>query len=457
MDKRAATLLLVALVACSTVIHGRFPEPSPVPPPDSGAAPAPAPAAIPAAVPPAAAGPLAGGLPAVPNPAPKSEHYIRVALVTDASTARISATGTWRLYEADGQTFVARGNANEPWRVQHNGTDVRAVRSDGKPTAWKPRAMVARADDPSALMIVDGRRYVGEIRVVGTDYGLEVIERVPVETYLRGVVPLELGDRSPADSAAIQAQAVTARSYAYTHLADAVDQPYDVTAGVNDQAYGGVDSETPAGDRAVASTAGIVIIYGGQVVNAPYHSTCGGETAGAEEVWHSPPVPYLRPVSDRIPGTDRYYCDIAPRFRWTRTLSASDLNAAVARYLKLYAAVPGGDPGLVRSIAVTNRTASGRVATLNVETTLGSFTLRGNDMRYVLRPLGGEILNSTYFSVATERSERGLLTRLVLDGRGYGHGVGMCQWGAIGRARAGQDFRTILRTYYPGTALGVVE
>ncbi|MGH7669857.1 MAG: hypothetical protein ACRENQ_10235, partial [Gemmatimonadaceae bacterium] len=79
------------------------------------------------------------------------------------------------------------------------------------------------------------------------------------------------------------------------------------------------------------------------------------------------------------------------------------------------------------------------------------------DMRYVLRKYGGSILSSTDFSVKAERNEQGALTRVVLDGRGYGHGVGMCQWGAIGRARAGQDFRTILRTYYPGITLGIVE
>jgi stage II sporulation protein D len=306
-------------------------------------------------------------------------------------------------------------------------------------------------------MLVDGKRYHGELRLVGTDFGLQVIETLPVEEYLRGVVPLEIGDRTPGDSAAIEAQAVSARSYAYTHLTDVAGLDYDLTAGVGDQVYGGVDAETPVSNAAVAATDGIVVIYGGRVVNAPYHSTCGGKTAGAEEVWHSPTVPYLRPVSDLIPGTNRYYCDISPRFAWTRTLTGSDLNGAVARYLSLYVAVPGGEPGLVRDLAVTNRTESGRVATLNVQTTAGSFTLRGNDMRYLLRKVGGEILNSTYFSLAVERGENGALTRVVLDGRGYGHGVGMCQWGAIGRARAGQDFRTILRTYYPGTALGVVQ
>lgn len=426
-------------MACSTVLHGRLPD-----------SPSNASSAVPS-------GHLGAGLPRVPDPSPAAEHTIRVALLTTASSARISATGTWRLYQADGESFVARGAANETWRVQHNGTDVRAVDGGGAPTKWEAHAIVARADDPSALMIVNGKRYVGELRLVGTDYGLQVVERVPVETYLRGVVPLEIGDRNPGDSAAIQAQAVSARSYAYTHLADAGNDTYDVTAGVTDQAYGGVDAETRVGNAAVAATAGIVVTFGGRVVNAPYHSTCGGKTAGAEEVWHSPAVPYLRSVSDRIPGTDRYYCDISPHFKWTRTLTESELNESVARYLARYAAVPGGDPGLVRNLSVAGHTASGRVATLDVRTTRGSFTLRGDDMRYVLRKYGGSILSSTYFSVRTERNDQGALTRVVLDGRGYGHGVGMCQWGAIGRARAGQDFRTILRTYYPGATLGVVE
>jgi stage II sporulation protein D (peptidoglycan lytic transglycosylase) len=436
VPRRALLLAVAALVGCSTILYGR-----------SSAAPAD----------PARAGSLGGGLPRVALPSPDTNHLIRVALRTAASTVRISSTGVWRLYDADGRTFLARGMANEPWLVEHDGRDVRAIRSDGMPTVWKPDALVAAPDDPSALMIVDGRRYYGQLRLVGTDTGLVVIETVGVEEYLRGVVPLELGDSDPRDSAAIEAQAVTARSYAYTHLAEPEADAFDLTAGTNDQVYGGVDAETAVGNAAVAATGGIVITYGGRVVNAPYHSTCGGETAAPSEVWHSPDEPYLRPVSDRIPGTDRYYCDISPRFRWQRTLTESELNGAVARYLSHYASVPGGDPGLVRDVMVVNRTPSGRVGQLRVETTLGSFILRGNDMRYVLRPVGGEILNSTYFSVAVERTRAGALARLVLDGRGYGHGVGMCQWGAIGRARAGQDFRTILRTYYPGTALGVVQ
>jgi stage II sporulation protein D len=162
-------------------------------------------------------------------------------------------------------------------------------------------------------------------------------------------------------------------------------------------------------------------------------------------------------VSDRIPGTDRYYCDIAPRFRWTRTLDAATLREALVKYLGTYTAVPGPYPGNPTDVAVDTRTASGRVGTLKIATDRGNYVLRGNDVRYVLRPPGGEILNSTNFTVETTTANDGSLLRIVLRGTGYGHGVGMCQWGAIGRARAGQDFRTILRTYYPGTTVGSIE
>src|SRR6185503_15032006 len=95
-------------------------------------------------------------------------------------------------------------------------------------------------------------------------------------------------------------------------------------------------------------------------------------------------------------------CDAAPRFRWTRTLAASELNAALDLYLRTYTSVPANGPGEARAVGVSGRTPSGRVAVLDVETDRGVFPLRGNDMRYVMRPPGGEILFSTYFSVEPE-------------------------------------------------------
>jgi stage II sporulation protein D len=387
---------------------------------------------------------------APPSPVQKSETLIRVLLSPRATTARVSSPTGFNLVSAGG-SLMARGDAGAAWRIEHEGRRVRAVRPDGVPTVWTEGSIRAQPVG-SALLSLDGSPYRGELAFAGSDSGIAEINTLSIEDYLPGVVPLEMGERPAGDSAAVQAQAVTARSYAYIHLSPG--RPYDVTNGVLDQLYGGVAAETAVGSQAVESTRWLVLTFAGRVVNAPYHSACGGSTAAASEIWRTSDEPYLRPVSDRIPGTNRFYCEGAPRFTWTRTLDGATLNAAVAQYLATYVSVPGKKPGAVRDVSIASHTPSGRVGTLTVSTERGNFVLRGNDIRFVLRKPGGEILESTYFSVATAPAPDGSLARLTLHGMGYGHGVGMCQWGAIGRARAGQDFREILQAYYPGTAIG---
>jgi stage II sporulation protein D len=381
---------------------------------------------------------------------------VRVLISSGEASVRVGSSGGFALYDREGNS-LSNVSGGETWHVIHEGRRVRAVRADGVATAWADAPVRARALG-DGLLEVNGKPYRGDLEFFGGaagDSGVVVVNVARIDDYLRGVVPLEIGTRSAADSAAVQAQAVTARSYAFVHLSTEPMREYDVTSGVLDQVYGGVAAETAVASEAVESTRTLVLQYAGRVVNAPYHSTCGGETAAASEVWHSSDEPYLQPVSDRIPGTSRYYCDIAPRFHWTRTLDAKTLNAAVARYLSQYVKVPGSgrNPGVVQDVRVESHTVSGRVGTLAIETDRGNYLLRGNDIRYVLRAPGGEILNSTYFSIETSNAVDGALEQLIVRGNGYGHGVGMCQWGAIGRARAGQDFRTILDTYYPGTTV----
>jgi len=380
---------------------------------------------------------------------------IRVLLSTSRNPPAVSSSGGLILTDVGG-SLISRGERNAVWRFEHEGRKVRAVRPDGVGTVWTNSPMLVRAVS-GALLTVGGSPYRGDLAVYGTDTGVVVVNVVKIDEYLRGVVPLEIGTRSDADSAAVQAQAITARSYAFIHLSNDASRMYDVTGGELDQVYRGVAAESPVGSQAVESTRTLVLKYAGRVVNAPYHSTCGGSTAAASEVWRTDDEPFLHSVSDRIPGTNRYYCDIAPRFQWTKTLEASALNAALLQYLANYVQVPNKVPGIARDVGVASRTASGRVGTLAITTSRGNFVLRGNETRYVLRAPGGEILNSTNFSVETTHAADGSVSRLVIRGSGYGHGIGMCQWGAIGRARAGQDFKTILRAYYPGTTVGSAD
>ncbi|MEX2180380.1 MAG: SpoIID/LytB domain-containing protein [Gemmatimonadaceae bacterium] len=302
---------------------------------------------------------------------------------------------------------------------------------------------------------MNGRRYRGDLLVTIAEGALLVVNRVGLEDYLRGVVAAEMGPRPRGDAAALEAQAVASRSFVRVRLGDSRGRAFDVRASTADQAYGGLEAENAGANQAVQATRGLVLVHNGRVADALYSSTCGGTTAEANEIWRTPGAEYLQRVSDRMGNSDRYYCDISPRYRWTRELQGAELNESLARYLAQYSAVPGGQPGTARGLHVRTNTASGRVGVLDVETDRGTFPVRGNDIRYVLRAPGGEMLSSTYFSVEAQH-QAGHLSRVTLRGQGYGHGVGMCQWGAIGRARAGQSFRTILGTYYPGTTVGTV-
>jgi stage II sporulation protein D len=388
----------------------------------------------------------------VPGPRGASARIVRIALAEGLPQVRLTSVGAWQLYAEDGRTAVALTKPGEHWLLERDGPNVRAMREDSRPVTARERTVFARPADADGQITFNGRRYRGELAITAGGDGLVVVNRVNMDDYIKGVVPLEIGTSALADAAAVEAQAVTARSYAVTHLSGG--RLYDMRATVADQVYGGAGVETTVGNQAVTATSGLVLLYGGQVVNAPYFSTCGGSTAEPQDVWRTSAQPYLKRVSDQIPGTTHFYCEGAPRFRWTRTFGHDDLRENIARYVR---SLPGGGSvSSVRAVTVTDVTPAGRVGALTVETDRKTITLRGNEMRSALRLPSGEILYSTYFSVDAVAGRDGIET-LTLSGGGNGHGVGMCQAGAIGRARAGQDFRTILRTYYPGTTVGTIE
>ncbi|MBC7894884.1 MAG: SpoIID/LytB domain-containing protein [Cytophagaceae bacterium] len=386
---------------------------------------------------------IQGVMPQVRAPA-----ELRVVLGSAPYEIAVGGNSPWRLDDAWGRTHAR--DASESWKVERSNRRLRAVSKDGqRATAWSEEPLAVVADGAGATVTFAGHRYRGELRYVATDTAVVVVNVLPLEDYLRGVVPLEIGPRRPNEAGAVEAQAIAARSYTVVRALEGVMRPWDLLALPTDQVYGGMDAESPSADAAIVATAGLVLTYGGQAVRAPYHSTCGGSTAAPSEVWRGSTDSWLRAVSDRIQGTTRFWCDISPRFTWDRTIEERGLLDGIARQ-------GNGRVGRVTMVRVGSLTPSGRVRTLAFDTDLGLVTMTGNDMRFALRSVGGELLNSTYFSLEPVVGREGRLTRLVLRGRGNGHGVGMCQWGAIGRARAGMTAREILDAYYPGTSLARV-
>ncbi|MBY0489397.1 MAG: SpoIID/LytB domain-containing protein [Gemmatimonadaceae bacterium] len=410
-----------------------------------------------------------GGTPPAPAPVVRGEangHLARdrqvlVALEGKAPVAPVTATGRWKIDEDGGRAGFVRGAGGERWRVEQRGASLRIAGDGDDATPWRPGPFVARPSDGDSFLRYNGKRYRGELVFTATDSGILVVNRLPVESYLRGVVPLELGTRNPLDQAALEAQAIAARSYTYIRVpaSEAVvpASGWHVTASVTSQVYGGVDAEHPVVDGAVQATEGLVLRFGGLLVDAPYFSSCGGKTAGPKEAWRdAKEEPYLHPEDDTDPRTGKPYCDLSSRNSWTQEFDAGLLTEAARRALQANGS-RDPRPVTVTGVRIPERTPSGRAAALVIATDRGDIAVSARDIRYVLRDARGAMLPSTYFSVERETRSRGALTGLTLRGVGNGHGVGMCQWGAIGRARAGADARTILRHYYPGTVVGFAD
>jgi stage II sporulation protein D len=376
---------------------------------------------------------------------------LRVGVAVERDSALVSASGQFRVLAADG-AILAVQDAGRPWRVAAADDGRLALtRPDRAAPAVVPAPVTLRPERAADLVTINGQAYRGELVLVRGSAGVTVVNRVPLEAYLRSVVALELGFRAPSDRQAVQAQAVAARTYAIRFRGRREALGFDVYATDADQVYGGVAAEKPEVSAAVSATAGEVVTYRGEPIQALFHSTCGWSTEAAEEVFQNrAPVPYLRAVSDRFGGGPRdYYCAISPRFRWREEWDGATLAAILTRTLG-----SGGNAALGRitDLTATATTPTGRVAELVVTTTAGRYVVPRSRIREVLRPAPERQLLSTLLQLHVERRD-GAVLRVVAAGAGYGHGVGMCQFGAVGRSRAGQDYRDILTTYYQGTRL----
>jgi stage II sporulation protein D len=377
---------------------------------------------------------------------------IRVGLVVGASAATVSGAGGLSVSDPSGARY-AEIPAGEVWRVAVGGTGL-VVLSPGGAGSAPSDVLEIGSPDPNAPVQVNGRPYRGTIVALRDRTGVTVVDRLPMESYLVGVVSAEMGRRGPADQEALRAQAIVSRTFALRNMGRWRTQGFDLYATVADQVYGGATTETPEGRAAVDATRGRVLTYGGAPIDAFFYSTCGGRTADGTEVFRGADRPYLRSVSDAADdGTP--YCSLSPRFRWREEWTGEALRATLQRTLPTLptgSTTAAADVSIVRDVRVSYRTPSGRVGQLTVGLRRGEVLVDEPRVRQVLRPVSGDILRSNTFTLTVTRNG-GRVTRLVADGAGAGHGVGFCQWGAVGRSRAGQEHQRILAAYYPGAVL----
>ncbi|MBW8772238.1 MAG: SpoIID/LytB domain-containing protein [Gemmatimonadetes bacterium] len=431
--RRALPLALVLAAACGHREPPEVPLPQPQPP-----AAAPRPAARPAQPPAQAQGPIGAPFSGGPE--------IKIGLLVGVPRATVGGGEALAIRSADGGStlIVPAGRTAE---LSLAGGRIQ-VEVDGRPRQLGAPLTVGPAEG-GHFVRVGGRDHRGLIEVRRDDDGLIVIARLSFETYLGGVVAAELGVQDADVLEALKAQAVIARTYAVKNLGRNRRQGFDLLATVSDQRYDGVSGETPAAWKALADTKGEVVTWQGAPIDAFFHSTCGGRTASGAEVFTYADRPYLRSVSDLDPS-GQAWCKSSPRFQWEQKWDARALTAALQRGgLHLTAEDAAG----VRSIEATDRGPSGRVTRLRVRLRGRDVVIDGsNAVRRALPPPDLDLLRSAAFTLTT-RNDGERIGELTLEGTGSGHGVGLCQWGAIGRARAGGTFTAILAAYYPGTQL----
>ncbi len=264
-----------------------------------------------------------------------------------------------------------------------------------------------------------------EIRIArrGPD-GREVVETVDLEDYVAAVVGAEMPPGFP--PAALQAQAVAARTFAVLKKLEARSQGRDADLGASalSQVYPGRGPVDPRARAAAQATRGEVLVKDHLPIEAYYHSACGGRTeSGADALGRD--LPYLRSV-------ECGRCQDSPKASWSRRIPAEEMGRVA------------GLGGPATSVAVTARTASGRAAAVEIASGGRRVRLPAAELRQLL---GFDQLPSLAFTV---REGPGAF---LFDGRGSGHGAGLCQWGAAGWARAGLGYREILEKYYPGTEI----
>lgn len=287
-----------------------------------------------------------------------------------------------------------------------------------KVAADMPQLVVAGDENIS----LNGKKYRGEVRFYKeTDGSITVINTLPLEEYLVGLVASEMPMDWPNE--AIKAQSVAARTYAMFQKQGRAHLNYDVEATTVDQVYEGVPQNDERVREAVESTNGEILTLRGKLFKAFFHSTCGGQTETALNVWNEANNFHI--VHDN-------FCAKSPHSSWTFTLGKNILATKLRE--------AGFSAKTIRKISVEKQRNNPRAASVIIDTGEQTIYLQGNDFR---RIVGYEKLKSTWFNI------RLVGLNVVFEGKGYGHGVGMCQWGVKGMAESNKSYRDILKFYYP--------
>jgi stage II sporulation protein D len=367
-----------------------------------------------------------------PTPARAADSVIlRVAIQQNVSQVNVGSSVDARVLNGSGQVLG---------KIQGmNGFAAQAKNGGVALDRWQANAIRIEPDDQNGVVWIGDRWYRGSVYVVPTGKGLTAVNYVDLEHYLFSVLGSEMNGNWPQE--ALKAQAVAARSYALYERENARNQLFDLGNTAGWQVYGGVQTESGGTQAAVAATSGQVLVNNNRIINAVFHSSAGGCTENVEDVWVQK-LPYLRGVKDQ-------FDEGSPVNVWSKPVSPSQLSSFGV--------------GNVQQIVPTKTTATcGRIKEAKVIGDRGQVIVKGDTLRDRLG------LKSTYFTISpqsiatsatnsTKSNTKSTPVGFIVNGRGFGHGLGMSQWGAYNMARQNLSYLQILGHYYQNTVLSAID
>lgn len=374
------------------------------------------------------------------------EPTIRVGLLRKVTSAEIQSDSSYQIIDGATGKVLEKSKSGSS-NAEISGDKVNFSGKSAKIIRLEP-------NKDGQLFSVNGKKYRGMIELVNQGGKLTVVNSLPVDQYLYGVLPKEMPPSWPLE--ALKAQAVAARSYALHTTGKHKSEGFDVCTTTDCQVYTGYEGEHVKTNEAVDQTRGEVLVHNGEVILAVFHAAGGGYTEHSENVWSSP-IPYLRGVEDFDEGT--------PNYQWSVEMKASDF----AKKLQSRGYLIGDlkkiqlSPLKERPQKSQDRGISGRVLQMKIEGTKGNATISGTELRSILG------LKSSLFDLFIKEGAKGKEVQIekaksgweknkdaiiVIDGFGYGHGLGMSQWGAKSyaekHAKEKDAYLQILTHYYSG-------
>ncbi len=318
-------------------------------------------------------------------------------------------------------------------RVISKGSEIQLLRQAGGLPESLGQGSGFRLVPAKDVLRIAGKEYRGVVDVFVNPIGRPtLVNDLPMEEYLQGVVPRELGPKKYPELEALKAQSVAARTFAVESLGRNAEKGFDMYLDSRSQAYGGFDSEDALSNRAVWETRGMVASYQGKPIVSLYCSTCGGMTESFDVIFKGGPIDYLR-------GGASCSDELSPYHSWDEWIDLRTRVPEITRYAGF---------GRVKDLKILARSSRGRVIRMKFFGDGRESVLEGNDLRFALG-----LRSNWLLSLDLNRDRDGYIEKIHVKGRGWGHGVGLCQIGAVEMAESGKKYDEILHHYYQGVAL----